>query len=118
MGINEKVISKGCSCTAIVDTDGYGNCKKKYEGSFGCFVHTPTTCSDTQEFNGILFSISEACLDSMGIFILIAGYTIHFVFPFDDITPIAITILNLFKRKIWNVMITAIKMTANTPALN
>ena len=56
-----------CSCIDFIDEDGYGNCKRLFDGTFGCYVREPTSCSDTITFFGREFSKSEACPVIIGI---------------------------------------------------
>ena len=52
---------QGCECDSFLDVEGYGNCEKRYLYGNGCYVEIPTTCTDTEIFNGRIYSISDAC---------------------------------------------------------
>ena len=51
----------GCVCSAFIDEDGHGNCAKKFQEQYGCYVKDPTECKDTIPSYGRLYSVSEAC---------------------------------------------------------
>ena len=57
-------MGQGCTCDKYIDEYGYGNCRLTYKGQVGCYVEEPTACSDTTQYNGHVFSISEACSET------------------------------------------------------
>lgn len=55
-----------CTCKSFVDIDGYGDCKMEYNNHFGCYVKEPSTCTDREAYNGLQYSLAEACRNRVG----------------------------------------------------
>ena len=55
------VVILDCGCNSFVDEEGHGNCEKKYNNQFGCYINEPSSCTDLISYDGRKYSLAQAC---------------------------------------------------------